>query len=346
MDGSCLQFPVATPPGAGRDRADRAGRAVAAHAAAVRAQPHQSVAARGRPGLDVVDTGFCAARDARGVGAHLRRASRRPADHPGHRDAFPPRPYRARRLADRALAGAVVDHREGVAARADEHDERRGRRPRRRDFARRAGLDDEASTIFAERQGNYRRGVPSVPASYRRIGDGSVIEIGGREWRVIIGEGHAPEHACLYCAETGVLIAGDQILPRSRPISACRRTSRTATRSPATSPRSRNCAAHCRPRSWSCRRTTCRSAASTSGSTNSPRITTRAATRSSPPATGRRAPPTWCRCCWRRQLDRHQIGFALGEALAHLHYLRGEGALAARARRGRGRPLSARRNPP
>jgi len=30
---------------------------------------------------------------------------------------------------------------------------------------------------------------------------------------------------------------------------------------------------------------------------------------------------------WRRQLDRHQIGFALGEALAHLHYLWGEGAL-------------------
>jgi hypothetical protein len=27
---------------------------------------------------------------------------------------------------------------------------------------------------------------------------------------------------------------------------------------------------------------------------------------------------------WRRQLDRHQIGFALGEALAHLHYLVGQ----------------------
>ena len=33
----------------------------------------------------------------------------------------------------------------------------------RRDFARRAGLDEEASGIFAERQGNYRRGAPSVP---------------------------------------------------------------------------------------------------------------------------------------------------------------------------------------
>jgi len=87
----------------------------------------------------------------------------------------------------------------------------------RHDFAHRAGLDDEAATIFAERQGNYRRGVPSVPPAYHRIGEGTRIQIGGREWRVIIGEGHAPEHACLYCAEAGVLIAGDQILPKISP---------------------------------------------------------------------------------------------------------------------------------
>ena len=31
---------------------------------------------------------------------------------------------------------------------------------------------------------------------------------------------------------------------------------------------------------------------------------------------------------WRRSLDPHQMGFALGEALAHLHYLVGEGELA------------------
>jgi len=56
-----------------------------------------------------------------------------------------------------------------------------------------------------------------VPQTFRRIGDGAEFEIGGRLWRVIIGEGHAPEHACLYCAEAGVLIAGDQILPRITP---------------------------------------------------------------------------------------------------------------------------------
>ena len=86
-----------------------------------------------------------------------------------------------------------------------------------RAFARRAGLDAADSDIFAVRHSGYRRGVPSVPPTYHRIGDGTEIEIGGREWRVIVGEGHAPELAALYCAETGVLIAGDQILPKISP---------------------------------------------------------------------------------------------------------------------------------
>jgi glyoxylase-like metal-dependent hydrolase (beta-lactamase superfamily II) len=31
---------------------------------------------------------------------------------------------------------------------------------------------------------------------------------------VIVGRGHSPEHACLYCPELKVLISGDQVLPR------------------------------------------------------------------------------------------------------------------------------------
>ncbi len=89
--------------------------------------------------------------------------------------------------------------------------------PARREFARRAGMDAASSALFAEHGAGYRRGVPAVPASFRRIADGMQIEIGGRDWQVIVGEGHAPELACLYCAEAGVLIAGDQVLPRISP---------------------------------------------------------------------------------------------------------------------------------
>ena len=38
--------------------------------------------------------------------------------------------------------------------------------------------------------------------------------IDGRSWRVIVGYGHAPEHAALYCEEIGTLISGDMVLPK------------------------------------------------------------------------------------------------------------------------------------
>jgi glyoxylase-like metal-dependent hydrolase (beta-lactamase superfamily II) len=31
---------------------------------------------------------------------------------------------------------------------------------------------------------------------------------------VVVGSGHSPEHACLYCPELKVMISGDQVLPR------------------------------------------------------------------------------------------------------------------------------------
>jgi glyoxylase-like metal-dependent hydrolase (beta-lactamase superfamily II) len=44
--------------------------------------------------------------------------------------------------------------------------------------------------------------------------DGDRIAIGAREWRVVTGNGHSPEHVCLLDEANGILIAGDQVLPR------------------------------------------------------------------------------------------------------------------------------------
>jgi glyoxylase-like metal-dependent hydrolase (beta-lactamase superfamily II) len=44
--------------------------------------------------------------------------------------------------------------------------------------------------------------------------DGDVLKIGGRAWRVLVGSGHSPEHACLVCDADGLMISGDQVLPR------------------------------------------------------------------------------------------------------------------------------------
>ena len=60
----------------------------------------------------------------------------------------------------------------------------------------------------------YRKGAPALPRTFRRLFDGSRLDIGGRGWRVICGHGHSPEHASLYCEELGVLISGDMVLPR------------------------------------------------------------------------------------------------------------------------------------
>ncbi|MBK8174125.1 MAG: MBL fold metallo-hydrolase [Rhodospirillales bacterium] len=84
-------------------------------------------------------------------------------------------------------------------------------------FYRRAGFDDARLQLVAERGNAYRRRVEPIPSSFRRLRDGDVFDIDGRSWRVIVGLGHSPEHASLYCAETGVLIAGDQVLPRISP---------------------------------------------------------------------------------------------------------------------------------
>ena len=43
---------------------------------------------------------------------------------------------------------------------------------------------------------------------------GEEIAIGARTWRVVVGSGHSPEHACLVDDAGKLLIAGDQVLPR------------------------------------------------------------------------------------------------------------------------------------
>lgn len=79
----------------------------------------------------------------------------------------------------------------------------------------RHGLVEEAMLEQLKgRRSYYPTLVPAVPASYHRIQDGKTFRIGAHEWRVITGFGHSPEHASLFCADLNVLISGDMVLPR------------------------------------------------------------------------------------------------------------------------------------
>jgi glyoxylase-like metal-dependent hydrolase (beta-lactamase superfamily II) len=82
-------------------------------------------------------------------------------------------------------------------------------------FMKSHGLSDpEAIEKIKSRTNYYANMVPQIPAQYRRMMDGDVIRIGGHDWTCIAGYGHAPEHIALHCAQQGVLISGDMVLPR------------------------------------------------------------------------------------------------------------------------------------
>ncbi|WP_151448857.1 MBL fold metallo-hydrolase [Lacisediminimonas profundi] len=79
---------------------------------------------------------------------------------------------------------------------------------------RRHGLPDEATGQVGERRNHYVSLVPSVPSTYRRMQDGQSIRIGNADWRIITGFGHSPEHAALYSEQLNLMISGDMVLPR------------------------------------------------------------------------------------------------------------------------------------
>lgn len=72
--------------------------------------------------------------------------------------------------------------------------------------------DDKEKT--EARKDHFTRLVPRLPLRYRRLIGGQRLFIGSQTWSVIPGYGHSPEHAALYCDERRVLIAGDMVLPR------------------------------------------------------------------------------------------------------------------------------------
>jgi len=82
-------------------------------------------------------------------------------------------------------------------------------------YWRAAGWDEDRIAAEARNGwGRFASLVSPVPVSFIRMRDGDTIRIGSRNWRVLIGSGHSPEHACLVDEAGGVIIAGDQVLPR------------------------------------------------------------------------------------------------------------------------------------
>lgn len=82
------------------------------------------------------------------------------------------------------------------------------------DFWRGAGMDP---VIYArrsqERPTGFSTMVAPLPLGYTRIVEGELLRMGGRDWIVRMGDGHAPEHATFWQVDGDLVIGGDQLLP-------------------------------------------------------------------------------------------------------------------------------------
>ena len=77
------------------------------------------------------------------------------------------------------------------------------------------GVTDPALIALLRGRKEYYPGlVPAIPSTYVRIQNHQTITIGEQQWRVITGFGHSPEHVSLYCEKLRCLISGDMLLPR------------------------------------------------------------------------------------------------------------------------------------
>ncbi len=78
----------------------------------------------------------------------------------------------------------------------------------------RAGLDEDYLEKMRANFRGFGGVVERLPGAFRRLREGDSLTIGRREWRVMIGSGHSPEHVCLFSERDRIMLSGDQIIPR------------------------------------------------------------------------------------------------------------------------------------
>lgn len=82
-----------------------------------------------------------------------------------------------------------------------------------------AGYDAEMMARWRARAPvNFAKTVHPMPLGVRTVAEGAVLRIGGRDWRVRMSHGHAPDHLVLSRIEPdggpGLTIAADAVLPK------------------------------------------------------------------------------------------------------------------------------------
>ncbi|MEM6375484.1 MAG: MBL fold metallo-hydrolase [Pseudomonadota bacterium] len=85
-------------------------------------------------------------------------------------------------------------------------------------FWTRAGMPtDIYETRRTQRPYNFGDICAPLPVGYTRLRQDDCLRIGGRDWQVHIGHGHAPEHLTLWSRSDHLVLAGDQIIASISP---------------------------------------------------------------------------------------------------------------------------------
>lgn len=69
---------------------------------------------------------------------------------------------------------------------------------------------------LADRPYNSADVVHEITLGYERLAEGQLLRLGGRDWHIRMGNGHAPEHVTLW-SDDGIVLGGDQLLPGISP---------------------------------------------------------------------------------------------------------------------------------
>ena len=86
-----------------------------------------------------------------------------------------------------------------------------------RDFYLRNGLDKATTALISTMGHDYLGMVAPLPPIFDRLVAGDELTIGGRKFRILAGDGHAPEQLMLFNREERLFLAADQALAKISP---------------------------------------------------------------------------------------------------------------------------------
>ncbi|QIT55830.1 MBL fold metallo-hydrolase [Aquisalimonas sp. 2447] len=96
-------------------------------------------------------------------------------------------------------------------------EEPEAKRARRRAYWITNGVPaDRAESLVADMP-DYQRLVHELPDHVAHVDESRPLRLGGRDWRILIGKGHSPHQMSLFTAGDDVLLAADQVLPGISP---------------------------------------------------------------------------------------------------------------------------------